>query len=143
MSGVGGGGFMQILHAPSGEHNCIDYCGTVPARAAYALFADNADAQNCGPSSPLVPGSAAGWLAALARYGSQSAAEVFAPAIELAEGGFALTKKGSEFFVRARASPDCPIPSGHSPCMSDLSAAVLMRPGERVGGVRRLPPALP
>ena len=126
---------MQILHAPSGEHNCIDYCGTVPARAAYALFSDNADAQNCGPSSPLVPGSAAGWLAALERYGSQSAAEVFAPAIELAEGGFALTKKGSEFFVRVHP---------HHFRFAWLTSAVPMpRAGERVGGVRRLPPALP
>ena len=37
-----------------------------------------------------VPGSPAGWLEMLGRYGSGrlSAAEVFAPAVALAEGGF-------------------------------------------------------
>jgi gamma-glutamyltranspeptidase/glutathione hydrolase len=98
MSGVGGGGFMQIRHAASGEHNCIDYCGVVPAAASYDLYKDSPDLQNGGPLSPTIPGSAAGWLAALERYGTLSAAAVFAPAIELAEEGFAMTKKGSEFF---------------------------------------------
>jgi gamma-glutamyltranspeptidase/glutathione hydrolase len=99
MSGVGGGGFMQIRHAASGEHNCIDYCGVLPSNASYDLYEHNPDLQNGGPLSPTVPGSAAGWLAALERYGSLSAATVFAPAIELAEDGFGMTKKGSEFFA--------------------------------------------
>jgi gamma-glutamyltranspeptidase/glutathione hydrolase len=38
-----------------------------------------------------VPGNLAGWLAALERYGTMDRATVFAPAIELAEGGFPIT----------------------------------------------------
>ena len=82
----------------TGEHTCIDYCGTVPGAVRHELYAGKPDIQNEGPLSPTVPGSAAGWLAALERFGTLSAAEVFAPAIELAEGGFAITKKGHEFF---------------------------------------------
>jgi gamma-glutamyltranspeptidase/glutathione hydrolase len=105
MSGVGGGGFMQVKTA-RGEHAACDYAGTIPAGANYSLFDGKPDNANCGPLSPLVPGSAAGWLAVLERFGSKSAAEVFAPAIELAEGGFGLTKKGSEFFESSFAVLD-------------------------------------
>ena len=98
MSGVGGGGFMQINTA-TGEHAACDYAGTIPAAADFGRFYDGQpDNANCGPLSVLVPGSAAGWLAVLERFGSKTAAEVFAPAIQLAEVGFALTKKGGEFF---------------------------------------------
>ena len=79
MSGIGGGGFMQIRHAATGEHNCIDYSGQIPAAASYELYADDAsgDRQTSGPISPVVPGSAAGWLAALDRYGTLPAIDVF------------------------------------------------------------------
>ncbi len=41
-----------------------------------------------GPGSVTVPGVVAGWAALLERYGTMSLADVLAPAIALAEGGF-------------------------------------------------------
>jgi gamma-glutamyltranspeptidase/glutathione hydrolase len=41
-----------------------------------------------GPGSVTVPGAVAGWAALLERYGTLSLADVLAPAIKLAEGGF-------------------------------------------------------
>jgi gamma-glutamyltranspeptidase/glutathione hydrolase len=41
-----------------------------------------------GPGSVTVPGAVAGWEALVGEYGNLSLAEVLAPAIELAEGGF-------------------------------------------------------
>ena len=33
MSGLGGGGWMQVYHATSATHAVIDYCGVSPAAA--------------------------------------------------------------------------------------------------------------
>jgi gamma-glutamyltranspeptidase/glutathione hydrolase len=44
-----------------------------------------------------VPGACGGWLEALRRYGRLDRAAVFAPAIEYAEQGFALTVKNAHF----------------------------------------------
>ena len=36
MSGLGGGGWMHVYHAKSGEHKVLDYCGQCPAGADLA-----------------------------------------------------------------------------------------------------------
>ena len=46
-----------------------------------------------GPLPINVPGAVDGWFEALGRFGSLPATEVFAPAIELAEGGMPITEK--------------------------------------------------
>ena len=91
---------MHIYSARDGEHKVCDYVGLTPAAADMALYTEPAQ-QARGPLSPLVPGACAGWLEALRRYGSMDAAAVFAPAIELAEGGFPLTVKNAWFFNAA------------------------------------------
>ena len=100
MSGIGGVGYMHIYSARDGEHKVCDYVGLTPAAADLSLYTEPAQ-QARGPLSPLVPGACAGWLEALRRYGSMDAAAVFAPAIELAEGGFPLTVKNAWFFNAA------------------------------------------
>ena len=71
---------------------------------AFQSLDDDLDESRCRVRSPVrgqapvVPGSPAGWLAVLERFGSKSAAECFAPAIKLAEDGFPLTKYGSNQF---------------------------------------------
>jgi gamma-glutamyltranspeptidase len=110
MSGLGGGGWMQVHHAASGEHNTLDYCGRVPFAAAPGPGEGGLGgrltphSKSVGPLSSVVPGSPAGWLEMLRRYGTMSAAEAFAPAIELAEQGFPMTKRGADFF-RANFEP--------------------------------------
>ena len=101
MSGLGGGGWMQVYSAGTGEHQILDYCGQCPAAADLTSGRfDPPGAKQVGILAPVVPGSPAGWFAMLERHGSGqlSAAEIFAPAIELAENGFALSKFGSDHF---------------------------------------------
>ena len=96
MSGIGGVGYMHIYSAATGEHQILDYVGLTP-KAAELHFYDSPAKQDRGPLSPLVPGACGGWLEALRRYGRLDAAAVFAPAIEYAEQGFALTVKNAHF----------------------------------------------
>lgn len=96
MSGLGGDGYMHIYHAKSGDHKILDYMGRSPKAAHLDLYADET-VQDRGPMAPIIPGACGGWLAALHRYGTMDAATVFAPAIEYAEQGFALTVKNAEF----------------------------------------------
>lgn len=97
MSGIAGVGYMHIYSARQDEHRILDYVGLTPAAARVELYDENAK-KDRGPLSPVVPGACGGWLEALRRYGTMDAATVFAPAIEYAEQGFALTVKNSEFF---------------------------------------------
>ena len=100
MSGSAGVGYMHIYHAASGEQKICDYVGLTPQAAEVALFDEQKKLR--GPMSPLVPAACAGWLEALRRYGTMDAATAFAPAIELAEHGFALTVTGHTFFEGCR-----------------------------------------
>ena len=63
MSGLGGGGFMQLYDAASGAHSCLDYTGVVPAAAGSDLAGGRITDENkaAGPLSVVVPGSPAGW----------------------------------------------------------------------------------
>ncbi len=89
---LGGGGFMLIHMAESGETLALDYREEAPAAAGRDLFlgADGeVDNQRARFSylSAGVPGTVAGLAAAQARFGRLSLAEVLAPAIRLAEEG--------------------------------------------------------
>ena len=52
--------------------------------------------KDAGPRSCLTPGACGGWLELLERYGRMTPAQVFAPAIDLAENGYAVTVKNSQ-----------------------------------------------
>ncbi len=89
---LGGGGFMLIHMAESGETLALDYREEAPAAAGRDLFLDadgKVDNQRARFSylSAGVPGTVAGLAAAQARFGRLSLAEVLAPAIRLAEEG--------------------------------------------------------
>jgi len=103
MSGIGGVGYMHIYRARARERRILDYVGLTPKAADIALY-DGEGKRDRGPLSPLVPGACGGWLEALRRGGTMDAATVFAPAVEYAEQGFALTVKNHEFF--ALSAPD-------------------------------------
>ena len=99
MSGIGGVGYLHIYSARKKEHKIIDYVGLTPKATELSLY--DYQKQDEGPLSPLVPGACGGWLLALERYGSMDPAAVFAPAIEYAEQGHALTVKNSLFYTAA------------------------------------------
>ncbi|MGH2560380.1 MAG: gamma-glutamyltransferase [Thermomicrobiales bacterium] len=90
LSGIGGVGWMQIYHAKTRTHICLDYQGRSPYAAERSIFQEPEQLQR-GLMSPMVPGSPAGWCAALERFGTMDRASVFKHVIEICEEGHPLT----------------------------------------------------
>jgi gamma-glutamyltranspeptidase/glutathione hydrolase len=93
---LGGGGFMLVHVARTGETVAIDYREKAPLAATRDMFLDaegNADPDLSRWSGLAVgvPGTVAGLTHALERYGTMSLGEVIAPAIRLAEEGIEIT----------------------------------------------------
>lgn len=93
---LGGGGFMMVHDAASGETKAIDYREMAPAGAGRDMFLDaegNADSNlsRFHGKAVGVPGTVAGMQLALETYGTMSLADVLRPAIELAEEGITVT----------------------------------------------------
>lgn len=90
LSGIGGVGWMQIYHAKTKTHICLDYQGWSPYAAEPSVFKDAEEIQR-GVKSVMVPGSPAGWCAALERFGTMDRASVFKYVIEICEEGHPVT----------------------------------------------------
>jgi len=104
---IGGGGFMMIHQAKSGEINVIEYREKAPAKAHRNMFLDDAGDVDSKLSqfsalSSGVPGTVAGLVLALEKYGSMDLARVLEPAIRLAQEGFAMPLELSES-IKSRA----------------------------------------
>ena len=95
MSGIAGVGYAIVYDAKNGHRRVLDYCGRTPYQARAELFDSPAD-KDAGPRSCLTPGACGGWLELLERYGTMTPADVFAPAIDLAENGYAVTVRNSQ-----------------------------------------------
>ena len=112
MGGIGGEGRALIYERASGRTSVVNWSARTPRRASADMFelepqrervvlgasvpltgwaAVRGDANEHGPLAALVPGAPAGYELTLERHGSMSFAEVAAPAIRLAEEGFAIT----------------------------------------------------
>jgi gamma-glutamyltranspeptidase / glutathione hydrolase len=100
--GIGGGGFMVIYFSDEGlraqqrlgrsvpRHIAINYREMAPAAAGpdYYERLSDAEASTRGGKAVAIPGTVAGLLSALDRYGTLDRATVLAPAIRAAEEGF-------------------------------------------------------
>ena len=84
---IGGGGFM-IIRLADGRDEALDFRETAPAAATRDMYVGPdgklTDKSLVGHLSVGVPGSVAGLLAALEKYGTMSRPDVLAPAIRLA-----------------------------------------------------------
>ena len=93
-SGIGGGGFMTVRFAKTGETICLDYRETAPASATKDMYASEQSKKEQwsihGGKSVGIPGWLKGMDYALKKYGTMTFAQVAAPAIRLAEEGFVL-----------------------------------------------------
>ena len=94
---LGGGGFMMVHHAETGETVAIDYREMAPAAAHRDMYLDAAgevDTQLARYTHHAagVPGAVAGLVHVLDRYGTLPLTEVLAPAIRLAERGILVTQ---------------------------------------------------
>lgn len=96
-SGIGGGGFMMVRFAQTGEIVFIDFRDQSAAGASLDMWTidENGTVVNqenkIGGKAVAVPGEVKGMLYALDTYGTLSRQEVMAPAIVLAEEGFTVS----------------------------------------------------
>jgi gamma-glutamyltranspeptidase/glutathione hydrolase len=93
---IGGGGFMLIHRAKSGEVVAIDYREKAPSQAHRNMFLDKKGTVNTALSrlshlSAGVPGTVAGLALVLEKYGTLTLKEALSPSIRLAEEGFAIS----------------------------------------------------
>jgi gamma-glutamyltranspeptidase/glutathione hydrolase len=92
-AGIGGGGFMVVYEAATGQVHTIDGRETAPAAMREDSFRENgrpipfAEAVTSGLSVG-VPGTPRTWEVALSRFGTQRLADVLRPAMVIAEKGF-------------------------------------------------------
>ncbi len=95
---LGGGGFMLIHSAKTGQTVALDHREMAPAAASRDMYlaADGTVDRQRARSSYLsvgVPGTVAGLALAVERFGSLPLAEVIRPAIRLAEEGMIVTRE--------------------------------------------------
>jgi gamma-glutamyltranspeptidase/glutathione hydrolase len=97
---LGGGGFM-LLRTHDGHATFIDYREEAPLAATANMYldakgnvlpGDNLQSSITGYRAIATPGSVAGMAYAEKKYGKLGLAQVIAPAIKLAEDGFALSE---------------------------------------------------
>ena len=91
---IGGGGFM-VIHLQDGTNKTIDFREKAPQSVNEFIFQDSVgnflpDKSQEGVTSSGVPGSVAGLIYALEKYGTLNLKEVIQPAIDLAMNGFEL-----------------------------------------------------
>jgi len=99
---IGGGGFM-VLHLKNGKNTTIDFREKAPFLASKNMYLDrfgnyNPKLSREGTTSAGVPGSVAGLIFALQKYGTMSLAEVIEPAIKLAQNGWKINSLTAEKF---------------------------------------------
>lgn len=104
---LGGGGFMMVHMAKTGETVAFDYREMAPRAATRDMFlgpdgeVDKMKARFSHLSAG-VPGTVAGMLDAHKKYGSLPVERLLAPAIALAEDGFAVSYDLSQALKRAK-----------------------------------------
>src|SRR5206468_1195183 len=84
---IGGGGFMMVHMARSGETECVEYREAAPAASTREMFAKLTDTSR-GHLSVAVPGTVRGLALAHERFGTLPWRELVAPAVRLAQEGF-------------------------------------------------------
>lgn len=131
---IGGGGFM-VYRLADGANGALDFREKAPLAAHRDMYLD-ADgnvikgASLRGHLAVGVPGAVAGMAAAHEKFGSMAWADLLAPAVDLARGGFVLSPKAAKMFNRYQK--DFAALNNHTP-------VVLKPDGWRVGDKIRFP----
>ncbi|HEX2011211.1 MAG TPA: gamma-glutamyltransferase, partial [Roseateles sp.] len=102
-AGVGGGGFMLIHLAGTGQTFAIDTREKAPAGATPDMFVGVPNASLQGVAVG-VPGMVRGTALALQQYGKLPLGQVLQPAIRLADEGFAATPRYASVSCNARST---------------------------------------
>lgn len=98
---LGGGGFM-LAHLKDGQTIALDYREAAPGKAFKDMYLDAAgnpikELSLAGPLASGIPGTVAGLFASM-KYAKLSFKKLVAPAIALAENGFAITAAQASSF---------------------------------------------
>lgn len=95
LSGLGGGGYMLIRFAETGETVFLDFRETAPSGANPDWWPKDAngdyikyDEMRISPQGIAVPGYVKGMMYALETYGTMNREQVLSPSVELANKGF-------------------------------------------------------
>jgi gamma-glutamyltranspeptidase/glutathione hydrolase len=101
---IGGGGFM-VIHLADGKNVTLDYREKAPLSAHRDMYLNAVgefvpELSQQGTTSAGVPGSVAGLIYALEKYGTLPLAEVIQPAIDLAKNGWKLNARDDLIFKR-------------------------------------------
>lgn len=99
---IGGGGFM-VIQFENGKNTAIDFREKAPLTAHRDMYLDEKgnyipSLSQEGATSVAVPGSVAGLIYALEKYGTKSLSEVIQPAIDLAKKGWKLDYRTAQSF---------------------------------------------
>jgi gamma-glutamyltranspeptidase/glutathione hydrolase len=113
---IGGGGFM-VYRSSKGEINALDFREKSPEKGHADMYLDKQgnvieNLSVYGHLSAGVPGSVAGMVEAHRKYGKLDWKTLLAPAIELAQNGFQITKQQAEEFNHFKASFEKYNPNG-------------------------------
>ncbi len=112
-TGIGGDCFSLFYGAHRGVVEAVNGSGRSPGALTLESAGGVAGFDPQGPHAVTVPGTIAGWVDTVERFGRMSMAEVLAPAIALAEDGFPVTPiisrgwKGQEGLLASKG------PAGH------------------------------
>lgn len=94
---LGGGGFM-VIHLSDGRNTSIDYREKAPGASHRNMYLDSEEnvipgLSTVGQLAAGVPGSVAGMLFALDKYGTMSRKDILKYAIDIADTGFTVEEK--------------------------------------------------
>ena len=122
MSGIGGDGFIMVYWKSTGETKIVNATGAAPNMATRERYlADGIPLK--GILSVSVPGLLDGWSAAHTKYGVLKWADLFEPAIDLADNGFPVSHTLAKFIA---ADPVL--------CSFPTSQAVYTKGGQPISG---------
>lgn len=104
---LGGGGFMVLHDGETGQNVALDFREMAAARAHRDMYLDAQGKVIDGKSlfthdAVGVPGTVAGMVHALNKWGSMPLAKVIAPAIKLADQGFVVSEVLASTFVEEK-----------------------------------------
>lgn len=95
MCGLGGDLFLLHYERARGEVSCLNASGPAPARASIDRYRERGlrEVPVRGPLAATVPGTVAGWEAALRRFGRTPLGELLRPAATAAADGIEVTAR--------------------------------------------------
>jgi len=107
-SGIGGGGFMMIHLAKTGETFIVESREKAPASATPDMFAGvTFSVRSTSGYAVGVPGTLLGVATALENWGTISLEKALAPAIEIAENGFTVSSRLAGSTGSSRLQNEC------------------------------------